>query len=620
MRRFLQAILLIGAGLLASAAPASDEARRSPVWFTRGSIYQLHLRAFTAEGTLKAAEARLPDVKEAGVDIVYLTPFMTKDCLAVDSEYGTAEDLVSFVTAAHRLGLKVLFDLGTKKETREFYLNVIAHWAGTASVDGFRCGMANDLPLETWTELRKMMQKKYANLVLICEGCNVKNTAAAFDASYSWPVFYGHVRPILRGKLQHDIAEWAAGGVDASHLRGAAQVRFAHDAYLAKCPSGTLLVNYIENRDTANDDRENRMEKVFGPDNQALGLALMYCLPGIPMIYNGQEICDVRSHSNPGRGDCCIDWTRKDSPVAQKRRALLKRLGDLRRTNPAFDAPYVPVKWLEVGDPERIIAFERKDRRGNGICFIGNLSGKKVEVEKRGGDGELRKMVLAPWEFKIKELKERMKKFGSDPTETAVKLEVVSADSVNLIPQFDNWSAPPNFYRYLPNGTLKPGGTYVVSCLIRPHAKDARVGQKDYGTGVNLTVWSKDWKRAEGIAAMGCGLGDWTRVYSEPWTVPAWGEIAGVFLKGNPEPDMVRDLRITPAAAELRVTATAPRPIRQVRVLDTNGATVADTGVMPGSENFSTNFTVAARGRYRVLAVDADGDIAWKDIGESDEK
>ena len=323
----------------------------------------------------------------------------------------------------------------------------------------------------------------------------------------------------------------------------------------------------------------------------------------------------MNRHSIFGRGKGVhIDWTKKDSPAAKRRLALLNRLAEMRRTNPAFDAPAAPVRWLELGDPEKIIAFERTDKQGNGFRFVGNLS----NGETRAGE-----LVLPPWGFKITSLRGTEAKQGSDPSDTSVKLEVVSSDSVNLLEGdnwdllngYDGWYGPPNYHRGIKNGTLKVGKSYVVSCLIRPHAKDARVGINDYGTGLSMTTWSKDWKKADGVSAVGSSLGAWRRVYSKPWTMPAWGASTQIFLKGNPEPDMVRDVRLTPAEAELRVTAAAPRPIRQVRVLDANGVTVADTGVMSGATTFTTNFTVAARGKYRVLAVAADGDLAWREVG-----
>ena len=102
-------------------------------------IYQINLRVFTKEGTLAAAEKFLPEVADTGADIVYLCPFMESDSdpdpahwsmrqrqsrcsnprnpyrlsdfYKVDPEYGTDDDLRSFVKTAHSLNLKVMADL-----------------------------------------------------------------------------------------------------------------------------------------------------------------------------------------------------------------------------------------------------------------------------------------------------------------------------------------------------------------------------------------------------------------------------------------------------------------------------------------------------------------------------
>ncbi len=115
------------------------QARPSPEWVTRGVMYQIQPRAFTPEGTLKAATARLPKVAELGVDIIYLCPvfvsdddpntkgwsprqrksgmnnprnmYRMKDYYHVDPEYGTDDDLKAFIAEAHKLGMRVLLDM-----------------------------------------------------------------------------------------------------------------------------------------------------------------------------------------------------------------------------------------------------------------------------------------------------------------------------------------------------------------------------------------------------------------------------------------------------------------------------------------------------------------------------
>ena len=74
----LLTIATLAAG--ADSVPLNQQqARPSPKWLTGGVMYQIQPRAFTPEGTLSAATARLPNVAELGVDIIYICPVFVSD-------------------------------------------------------------------------------------------------------------------------------------------------------------------------------------------------------------------------------------------------------------------------------------------------------------------------------------------------------------------------------------------------------------------------------------------------------------------------------------------------------------------------------------------------------------
>ncbi|MBQ2151381.1 MAG: alpha-amylase, partial [Bacteroidales bacterium] len=95
-------------------------------WTADAVVYELNTRQATAEGTLAAAEKKLPELKELGVDVVWLMPiypigvegrkgtlgsyYAIKDYCDVNPEFGTLEDFDRFVETAHGLGLKVILD------------------------------------------------------------------------------------------------------------------------------------------------------------------------------------------------------------------------------------------------------------------------------------------------------------------------------------------------------------------------------------------------------------------------------------------------------------------------------------------------------------------------------
>lgn len=102
-------------------------------------IYQMFLRSATRGGTIKAGAKLLRHIASLGVDVVYLcpifeadddentehwskrqresglnnpqNPYRMKDYFKIDEEYGTDDDLKSFVNTAHSYGLKVILDL-----------------------------------------------------------------------------------------------------------------------------------------------------------------------------------------------------------------------------------------------------------------------------------------------------------------------------------------------------------------------------------------------------------------------------------------------------------------------------------------------------------------------------
>jgi maltooligosyltrehalose trehalohydrolase len=94
---------------------------RGQPWHS-ASIYELHVGAFTPEGTFAAARARLSDLASLGVTAIELMPIgdfpgrrnWGYDGVlpyAPDSSYGRPEDLKAFIDAAHERNMMVLLDV-----------------------------------------------------------------------------------------------------------------------------------------------------------------------------------------------------------------------------------------------------------------------------------------------------------------------------------------------------------------------------------------------------------------------------------------------------------------------------------------------------------------------------
>ncbi len=474
INRFATSVLCAAAIL---AAEAKGKARPTPEWFSKGVMYQIAPRAFTPEGTIKAAEAKLPQLASIGVNIVYMcpvvaadddprrdmwsprqvesgfnnpkNPYRTGDYFRIDPEYGTDDDYRSFVRTAHSNGIKVLMDVvfvhcgpsshlvkehpdffmrkkdgsmvmaawrfpklnfGNRK-VREYFKTVMAYWLVEFDIDGFRCDVADEMPIDVWNEARDVVERIKPDIVMLAEGYNAWNLLHAFNANYNWPVCHAWLRPILAGKVKDGKSpEWTAMFTDVSKAKGVAKLRAAAEQYSSRLPEGSLLMNFTENHDTANDDMENRMEKTCGADNQALGLAMVFALDGVPLIYNGQEICDKRRHSIFGHSpETSIDWGAWDSPEGRRRREIVRALADLRRANPATTSP--GQTWLDNDSPETVLSLRRGNGKGS-VVFAGNFS-KDVETVKVDGVAADKSEVvlangaeaagdafrLAPWGF-----------------------------------------------------------------------------------------------------------------------------------------------------------------------------------------------------------------------------
>lgn len=95
-------------------------------WWRTAVIYQIYPRSFASSndsgmGNLSGIRARLPQLKELGIDAVWLSPFQkspqkdagydVSDYCDVDPLFGTMSDFDELLAEAHRLGLKLIVDL-----------------------------------------------------------------------------------------------------------------------------------------------------------------------------------------------------------------------------------------------------------------------------------------------------------------------------------------------------------------------------------------------------------------------------------------------------------------------------------------------------------------------------
>ncbi len=423
----MKRMLMIGAACLsvgfagaqdAKTIPVNQRpARVSPAWMTQGVMYQVWLRGFTPEGTLKAASARLPQVAELGVTVLYLSPvclqdddmrkehwaprqrktdnpknpYRIKDYFEVDPEYGTKEDLRAFVKEAHRLGLRVLMDMvylhcgptaviigqhpdfmkrdtdGKLKlaqwgfpsidfanpELREYFWKNMEYWVRDFDVDGFRCDVADGIPLDFWETARDRLEKLRPDIGILAEGLRKEDQLKAFDLDYGW-------------------------GFDGKWTN-AEKVRGQWEKMAAERPrGGAKFIRFIENHDIVQDAGTNRFDKAWGTAHVDAVLVALFTLDGVPLLYNGQEIADTSRQSLYAKWP--VDWSCGDTPTGRARFALCRKLCELRKSEPALKQG--ALQWLDNNQPEAVLSYVRTAGTESVLVAV-NLSAQPVTVRIR---------------------------------------------------------------------------------------------------------------------------------------------------------------------------------------------------------------------------------------------
>ncbi len=248
--------ILIALSIFALALNSCKQQAQELTPIESAVIYEMNVRQYTPEGTFAAAQEHLPRLQDLGVDIIWLMPihpigvegrkgglgsyYAISDYCAINPEFGTMEDFDNFLAEAHKLGLRVILDwvanhtspdakwvttmaLDWYERDDEGNTTFTADWSDTANlnydnkdmvaemrkslqfwldkgVDGFRCDMACEVPLEFWKETIEGFEVDYPGLFWLAEGEEPKlHTVSGFHSSYAWEVHH-LMNAIARGE------------------------------------------------------------------------------------------------------------------------------------------------------------------------------------------------------------------------------------------------------------------------------------------------------------------------------------------------------------------------------------------------------------------------------------
>lgn len=376
-----------------------------PAWTRNAVIYEVNTRQYSQEGSFKAIEKDLPRLKALGVDILWLmpvhpigkenrkgglgSPYSVQDYRAVSADYGTMADFKSLVNAAHAQGMKLIIDWvanhsawdneqaklhpdwykhkadGTfnspfdwtdviafdysKPAMRQYMTESMKFWLKEANIDGFRCDVAMEVPADFWQECFAELRKTKKDIFLLAEAQEAKLHDRAFNASYAWG--FMHVNNgIYKG-------EKSLKEIDTEVARA------------AKDFAPGYLMNFITNHDE-NSWNGTEFER-YGDGVKAFA-TLAFTIPGMPLIYNGQEAALNKRLAFFEKD--AIEWGNYSMTQFYQQLTAFKHAhkAALAADNQIFTR-------IETGKDEFVYAFTRKAGKETVLVVI-NLSKEEVAI------------------------------------------------------------------------------------------------------------------------------------------------------------------------------------------------------------------------------------------------
>jgi glycosidase len=440
-------IALLATALVASSmgpVVANQSTSVLPSWAVKSTIYEVNVRQYSTAGDFKSVTNSLPRLKRLGVGILWLmpiqpiskvkrkgtlgSPYSVADYKGVNPEFGTAEDFQALINEAHRLGMKVIIDwvanhsgwdnpwianeswyhrdLNGKiispnndwtdvawldyenPDMRAAMIDAMKYWVTEFDIDGFRADVAGLVPVSFWESANTELQKIKPLFMLAEEQGTTDMLNKAFVANYNW-------------ELKDRINALATGlTIPISLLKYVNKLP-------SKYPTGSIPMNFITNHD------ENSWN---GSEYRRLGAAvpamaaLTFTLPGIPLIYSGQEVGNRKE----------LAFFEKDLipnlEIENSTTTFYRKLIALKTKNAALwnSAPLAAPELMQAN--EDIISFYRTVGK-NRVLTIINASNKpqktSIAINKLAGtyyqfssNKQMKlpsklTLTLKPWQFEI---------------------------------------------------------------------------------------------------------------------------------------------------------------------------------------------------------------------------
>ena len=311
-----------------------------------------------AGGDLKGIEEKLDYIKSLGVNALYLTPIFTShsnhkydiiDYFKVDPHFGTNDDLICLIEAAHSKGIKVVLDAvfnhcsedsyefqdvrknGKKSlyydwfiikndepfsyecfascdympkfntsnlEVQEYLIDIALHWLKYYNVDGWRLDVSDEVSHEFWRKFRMAIKDIDKDCVLIGENwhdANVYLQGDQFDSIMN----YAFTKACLDFYAfdNFDVYQFA-DKLNEILMRNTDAVNI-------------MMLNLLDSHDT-----HRFLTRAKSEDKLLSAIALLFFFVGTPCIYYGTENAMQGNYDPDSRRT--FDWEMEDKQTAEK--------------------------------------------------------------------------------------------------------------------------------------------------------------------------------------------------------------------------------------------------------------------------------------------------------------
>ena len=417
-----------------------------PEWSKNSIMYEVNIRQYTKEGTFKAFEKHLERIKELGVDIIWFMPiheigelnrkgslgsyYSVKDYKSINPEFGTIEDFNSLVKKIHDLDMKVIIDwvanhtsfdhIWVEEKKFDWYnldsngnlqppngtdwwdvadlnydnsamkdemIECMKFWVENSNIDGYRCDVADWVPIDFWNQCRKELDK-IKDVFMLAEAENPELHKDAFDMTYGWHLHF----------VMNEIANGNKNSLDILDYLNNKSKDFPNDAY---------RLHFTSNHDE-NSWKGSAIERLG--NSLKTFAALTVTLEGMPLIYNGQE-ANLSKRLKFFEKDS-IDW--KNYELSE----FYKNLFTMKKNNQAlWNGKYGGNIELISNENDSInLCFIRQKEKNKVVSFynlsndstVCNVESKNLngiyydyETKKEVTFNDKEKISLSPWEFKI---------------------------------------------------------------------------------------------------------------------------------------------------------------------------------------------------------------------------